>query len=57
MVIIIVPPDEIPLISGQLLALFDAQSQAALDTATAAIVARTRPAEPEPETDAVGGTE
>ncbi len=51
MVIIIVPPEEIPLISGQLLALFEAQSQAALDVATAAIAARARPTENAPDTE------
>ena len=54
MVIIIIPPDETPPIFGQLIALFEAQSQAALDTATAALVARARPTEPTPETE--GGT-
>jgi len=56
MIVIIVPPDEIPLISGQLLALFEAQSQAALDAATAAIAMRARPTDTATATDTEGGS-
>lgn len=53
-IVLIVPPEDVPVLASSLAAVFQAQGQAAVDAALAALSMRPRPsAPPEPPTEGV----
>lgn len=52
-IVLIVPPEDVPVLASSIAAVFQAQGQAAVDAALAALSMRRTPAPPEPPTEGV----